>query len=557
MSRRRPLLTATRIRRGVQIVFLLVFLGLVLFARPGAGADPNPLLKSFFLLDPLIQVATSLAAHAVPAALLWSLIVIAVTVVLGRVFCGWVCPLGTIHAITGRLLNRWGPKRRRGDHWSRWQLAKYYLLIGLLVMALFGGHWVCIFDPIVLLYRTTTVALLPGVQWAVEEGSTAVYQSDPGIGPLRLTLASEPVYRFLRDNVFVVRGQAFLGSGLIVVLFVGILLLNGYRRRFWCRYLCPLGALLGFFAWRPMLRRVVEKETCNQCDLCAMACHGAAAEAPGDRWRASECLGCLGCTDSCARGALSFKWTWPWRKQPGSEALDLSKRATLRAAAHGMFAALGGVVALSLMRSNPESRSQTDNPGRPAFNPGLIRPPGARPEREFLQRCTACGLCMKICPTGGLQPTLTEAGLEGLWTPKLVPRLGDCAYSCNLCGQVCPTEAIEPLTIEQKQECKIGLACFDITRCIPYAYGRDCMVCEEHCPVPDKAIYFPDVEVRDRNGQSKTIKQPHVDPDLCTGCGACEHACVFRDRPAIRVFSANETRNLRNQPILPGEDAYY
>jgi len=553
MSRRYPGGSPTRIRRAVQIVFLLLFVALVVLARPRPDVNLNPLLKSFFLLDPLILIVTWLAAHAVPAAMLLSLIVIAMTVILGRIFCGWVCPLGTIHDVTGRLFDRWQQRGRRAGHWSRWQLAKYYLLIGMLVMAVLGGHWVCIFDPIVLLYRTTTVALLPGAQWAVEEGSTAIWQSDPGIGPLRLTSVSEPAYAFYRDNVRVIENQAFLGSGLIVVLFVGILLLNGYRRRFWCRYLCPLGALLGFLAWRPMLRRIVRQEACNECDLCRMACHGAAAEAPGDRWKPSECLSCFNCTNSCSRDALSFQWTWPWRKMPGSEPLDLSRRTAL-------VAGIGGLLTLCLMRSTAQSsrlRSQPKLKRGLMYDPKLIRPPGARPEREFLERCTACGLCMKICPTGGLQPAITEAGLEGLWTPRLVPRIGYCDYECNLCAQVCPTEAIELLTVEEKQKCKIGLASFDTTRCIPYAYGQNCMVCEEHCPVPDKAIYFIEVEIQDRNGQRKMVKQPHVDADLCTGCGICENKCVFKDRPAIRVFSANETRNPANQPILPGGDIYY
>jgi formate hydrogenlyase subunit 6/NADH:ubiquinone oxidoreductase subunit I len=162
---------------------------------------------------------------------------------------------------------------------------------------------------------------------------------------------------------------------------------------------------------------------------------------------------------------------------------------------------------------------------------------------------------MKVCPTGGLQPTLTEAGFEGLWTPMLVPQIGYCDYMCNLCGQVCPTEAIEPLKLEDKHATRIGLASFDVTRCIPYAYGRNCMVCEEHCPIPDKAIYCLDVEFQDRNGEKKTIKQPHVDAEKCIGCGICEHVCPYKDRPAIRVNSANESRNTDNQPILgSGED---
>ncbi len=210
-------------------------------------------------------------------------------------------------------------------------------------------------------------------------------------------------------------------------------------------------------------------------------------------------------------------------------------------------AAVGGLLTLGLMRITPQSRGTT-------FHPFLLRPPGARPEPEFLKRCTACGLCMKACPTGGLQPAWGEAGLEGLWTPRLVPKIGYCDYDCNLCSQVCPTGAIEPLGIEEKKQVRIGLASFDIARCIPYAYGRDCMVCEEHCPIPTKAIYFTEVEVPDRKGGKLTVKQPRVDPNLCTGCGICEKVCPYKDQAAVRVFSANESRNPDNQPILPGDD---
>ncbi len=413
MSRREPIVRAVRIRRGVQVVVLLLFIGLVLWTRlipdsePSpllqffglvrwnpltSGLEPGPLLKSFFLIDPLILAATSLAAHTLLVAALGSLAVLAVTMLLGRVFCGWFCPLGTIHAIAGWFFDRWGPRVKRRDHWSRWQVGKYYLLVGLLVMATLGCHWVCIFDPLVLLYRTTTVALLPATQWAVEEGSTKIYQADPGVGPVRLTKVTEPAYRFLHDNnILGMPKQAFLGGGLILLLFIALLLLNGYRRRFWCRYLCPLGALLGFFSWRPWLRRSVDQKQCNQCDLCAVACHGAAVAAPGDGpdctrhaprdaevltrsvrstkiaagdgWKAPECFGCLNCTDSCRRGSLHFRWNWPWRREAGAASVDLTKRAMLGSA-------IGGVVALAMMRFTPQGRSKR-------FNAVLIRPPGA------------------------------------------------------------------------------------------------------------------------------------------------------------------------------------
>lgn len=544
MSRRRGVFRATRVRRAVQIVVLLLFFGLVILARPGGSEGPNHLVELFFHLDPLILLSTWLTTHALVHGAALALVVIGVTLLVGRVFCGWVCPLGTIHDIAGRFFDGWRRHPKRRDHWSPWQRGKYYLLVGLLVMAALGSHWVTIMDPLVLLYRTTTTALFPGTQWAVEEGATAVFDSDPHVGPVHLIKVTDPLYGYLRDHVFVVPSQAFLGAGLIAAVFVVIVLLNGYRRRFWCRYLCPLGALLGLLSWRPLLRRAVREESCNQCDLCGTACHGAAAAEPGQGWKPAECLGCLNCTDSCNRDGLGFRLVWPWRRKPAVEGVDLSKRAVLASA-------VGGLVALALLRANPQSRGLTA--AEPRYNPNLVRPPGARPEREFLQRCTGCGLCMKVCPTGGLQPSLVEAGLEGLWTPRLVPRIGACDYDCTLCGQVCPTEAIEPLSAEQKHQTKIGLARFDTSRCLPYAYGRNCMVCEEHCPVPDKAIFFQAVEITDRNGQTRWIDQPHVDPDLCTGCGVCENACVLTDRPAIRVFSTNESRHPKHEFVQPAD----
>ncbi len=535
MTRRRSG-RAAWVRRGVQLLFLLAFLALVLFARPEPGSQPPAWLGTFFYLDPLILLTTLLAAHAVPLLLLFSLITILLTIVLGRIFCGWICPLGTVHAVAGRCFDYWRPRRRK-EHWSRWQLSKYVALVAVVVLAIFSVQWLVLLDPIAQLYRVTSTTLLPTFQWAVEDASTAVYQQDPKISDWEVTSLTEPPYRFLRDNLFVTPQQAFIGGGLIFAFFAFTVAMNYFHRRWWCRYVCPLGGLLGLFAWRPWLRRKVDAEQCNQCDLCGMTCHGAASSEPGAGWKPQECFGCLNCTDACPREGLNFEWAAPWQRRDADETIDLSRRELLGGAAVGM-------AGLALLRVGPTASGNE-------FNPLLVRPPGARNERDFLERCIACGACMKICPTGGLQPTLTEAGLEGLWTPRLVPRIGYCDYECNACGHICPTAAIAPLPLEEKKNVRLGLAAFDVSRCLPYAYGRNCMVCEEHCPVPDKAIYFLEVSVTQRDGAQRTILEPHVDPDKCIGCGICEHVCPFKDKPAIRVTSANESRHPDNQPILP------
>jgi ferredoxin len=185
-----------------------------------------------------------------------------------------------------------------------------------------------------------------------------------------------------------------------------------------------------------------------------------------------------------------------------------------------------------------------------AAEPTLIRPPGALAEEMFLKRCVKCGECMKVCITGGLQPTFLEAGLEGIWSPVLVPRIGYCEYRCTLCGQVCPTGAIRKLNLEEKAATKIGLAMIDKGRCLPFAHNMSCIVCEEVCPTSPKAIWFEDVRLRERQGRVVLLKQPHVDLSLCVGCGICETKCPVLGRPAITIASLGESRSKDNQLLL-------
>ncbi len=531
-------------RRLVQTAVLLLFLWLFLAARAAADGPAAGGTGLFFDLDPLVQVGTWLTSHELAGLSLLALLTVAATLALGRVFCGWFCPLGTLHQAVTSLRSRAARRRqRRGEATSPWQRAKYYLLVAFLVMALLGVHWFGLLDPISFLYRGLASGLAPAVQYAAEDGATAIYRVDPHLGPLHLTALSEPAYRFLRDGVFVAARQVFNGGGLLLLLLLGTLLLNLWRPRFWCRYVCPLGAMLGSLSGRPLLRlrQAGTDDGCLDCGLCRVACPAAAQPDRAGRWQARECFGCWNCVAACRTGSLDFGRAVPWRRPAAAGSLGVSRRAVLGAAA-------GGVGGLLLLRAAPGAQART-------YNPALIRPPGARPEREFLQRCLACGLCLKACPTGGLQPAWHEAGLEGLWTPRLDARLGWCEYECNLCGQVCPTGAIRPLPLAEKKRARLGLAAFDTGRCLPYAYGRDCIVCEEHCPIPDKAIFFVEAEVRLRDGTTRRLKQPRIDPDLCTGCGICENKCVFKDRPAVHVTSAGESRHPQNQPILPGGEA--
>jgi len=151
-----------------------------------------------------------------------------------------------------------------------------------------------------------------------------------------------------------------------------------------------------------------------------------------------------------------------------------------------------------------------------------------------------CNECVKVCETQGLQASFLEGGWQNLLTPRLVPRLGYCSYSCNACGQVCPTGAIPNLALEAKRHTLIGLARVDRSRCLPWVYGIDCIVCEEACPLGDKAIKLEVTQMANGAGEQVTVQRPYVIKELCIGCGVCEYQCPMGGEAAIRVFAYTE-----------------
>ena len=288
---------------------------------------------------------------------------------------------------------------------------------------------------------------------------------------------------------------------------------------------------MGLLSRHAILRREVSEE-CDSCGACERVCQADAVPAGQEKWRASECLMCNNCDDICPKNAVSFGFL----KGHPTGGLDLGRR-------NVVTAFLSGAFAVPLLRISPLARPRMSDAK-------LIRPPGALEEPKFLQTCVRCGECMKVCITNGLQPAFLEAGAEGLWTPVLVPVIGYCEYNCTLCGQVCPTGAIAKLKLEEKQPVKIGSASIDRSKCLPFANSIPCIVCEEVCPIPGKAIWFEKAQVRDRSGKMIAVKQPHVDLELCNGCGICETKCPVLGRPAITVSSLGESRSKKNQLLL-------
>jgi len=458
-----------------------------------------------------------LAAKAILTLLLPAVVIVLLTVVLGRFFCGWLCPLGTLLDLAHRII----PPRAGGTPALPYRSVKYFLLGIILVGAFFGLPLVGYFDPFSILVRGMAVSVDPAFNVAITSVFDFLYKN----APAWMTVVSEPIYTFLRAHILPFRQVFFTLTLVSLFILLAIFALERLERRFWCRNLCPLGALLGLLArfapmrWHPGI--ACHAKGCHTCsDICRM---GAIGEEDG-RISPEACILCLDCVESCPRGVISFKFKNP-TAQPAP--LNISRRVFL-----GTLAT--GILLPAFFKTRAAQR---------APNPTLMRPPGALQEEQFLQQCVRCGECMKVCIGNALHPTLLEAGAEGMFTPRLVPRIGYCEYNCTLCGQVCPTAAIRKLTLEEKHETKIGQAWFDKNRCLPHARGIPCLVCEEHCPVPDKAIKLREATVLDQSGNQVTIQQPYMVDSLCIGCGICENKCPLPGDAAVHVTREGESRD--------------
>jgi polyferredoxin/formate hydrogenlyase subunit 6/NADH:ubiquinone oxidoreductase subunit I len=538
-----------KIRRAYEVLFLGLFLFFLLITdlRYLKGWPVSLFLEA----TPLVAVATALTTHTIYRNLVWGLVIIGVTMMLGRVWCNWMCPFGILHHFFGWIGNRRNTKQMiEVNRYRRIYALKYFILAAMLAMA---GLWIIptvLSAPgeVIAAYREPGASGASGLSHAWNAVSLGVSRSaamhKEGLSTLQIGLL-DPIALTVRSMTTSVLPTAHLATEgiytepreywfawVVGLIFIGLLLANWWIPRFFCRALCPLGALLGVFSRFAIWRIDRDPVRCTDCDLCLKSCEGASD--PHKDLRKSECFVCLNCIEDCPHDALSFRFL-P-RKASEIAAPDVSRRTLV-------LAGLAGLLFFPMARLSGGVRKN--------WSKAVIRPPGSVAEDEFLRRCIKCDQCIRVCPTNVLQPAVFEAGLEGLWTPIMISKMGWCELNCTLCSQVCPTGAIREISIaeklgvgpfESKGPIKTGTAFYNQGRCLPWAMDTSCVVCEEVCPVSPKAIFTRNVTVTTRWGGTLELKRPFIDPEKCIGCGICEHECPVKDDPAVYVTAIGETR---------------
>ncbi|MDD5440326.1 MAG: 4Fe-4S binding protein [Candidatus Omnitrophica bacterium] len=484
-------------RRSSQIFFLSLFIYILWStAYPLQGIiRPNIIFK----MDPLVTLFTALSERVIIPGIALSIAMLAAALIAGRIFCGWVCPLGSLIDGAGALR---GKIRALPDGANAAFRKVKYIILGIIAAgACVGIQLAWILDPVGLAARFVSLNLIPAATMLTSGFFIFVIKTFRLYGPFY------DFYRSLESTVLGVKVYYFSHAAAIFLFFIVVVLSSLFVARLWCRFVCPLGGLYALSARRPFLKRTLGE--CTSCGICKSRCRMGAIRddmsyVPG------ECILCMDCIYDCPERVTRFAWGGPGPK-PSTGRDRMSRRQFLFL--------LGSALVMSGFKR-----------GEPGRVRNVIRPPGALAENDFVDRCVRCGNCMKVCPTNVIQPVLLQAGLRGVWTPALIPEIGYCEYNCTLCGDICPTGAIRRLPVPVKQATKIGVARVDKGRCIPWSSDNNCIVCEEQCPVPDKAI-----KLFEESAGGRRKFKPYVDDGLCIGCGTCQNKCPVRPVRAIRV----------------------
>lgn len=455
-----------------------------------------------------------------PAILAMNFIVVAIllalTLIFGRIYCSIICPLGVFQDIAA-----WLGKKARKNRYSYSPAVSWlrYTVLGIFVIALIAGigSLAALLEPYSAFGRIASNLFAP------------VYA---GINNLLAYIAERAEsYAFYSTDIWIKSMPVF---AIAVATFIIVALLAWKNGRTYCNTICPVGTVLGFFARFSWFKPVIDSSKCVNCKACEKNCKASAIDLASHTIDYSRCVACMDCIQKCNKGAISYTHKAKEKEQPSAygrpEEINRNRRSFLTATALVATAAtvkaqekkVDGGLAIIEKKKIPERSTP-------------IVPPGALSLRNFTQHCTACQLCVSVCPNGVLRPS---AGLMTLMQPEMSYERGYCRTECVKCSEVCPSGAIRPITVAEKSSIQIGHAVWVRENCIPLTDGQNCGNCARHCPAGAISM------VPSLPSDSNSIKIPVVNVEKCIGCGTCENLCPARPLSAIYVEGHEQHRTI-------------
>lgn len=484
----------TRIRslKKIRVAVAVLVFALFLLTFLGHGKTSEVLSETllFFQFVPsLIQFTLTPGAIAGSGFLL----ILLATLLFGRCYCSFLCPLGILQDIFIAISRKIG-LRQTHVFQKPCPAVRYSILVVTLFSAFLGTlAFVNLLDPYSLFGRIAA----DGFKWA------AIVANNILVG----TLETFDIY------VLLMQERHFTPYAVLAVSMLSfclVLIFSMFFGRLYCNTICPLGALLGLFSRFSLFRFTIDREKCKSCNLCERSCKAGCIDPETLEIDQTRCVACFNCVDVCRKSAARYVFDV---RSVTSGGWALSRRKFLlgSAVAGGSLLSIASPVRFSA----DDVLSEKKMPITPPGSSGIVR---------FTKTCTACHLCVSACQTNVITPAFLEYGVSGLLQPRMNYLKGHCDFECNTCGHVCPTGAISPLSLRDKKRVQIGKAFLNKKECIVHVKKKHCGACGEACPthaiIPAEKglVLFPTMKI-----------------EYCIGCGACERACPTKPRKAITV----------------------
>ena len=482
-----------------RVVFAWLLLGsMTLFFL---GVLPSPGTK-------LQLIPALLAANALSL-----LTILALTVLFGRVYCSFLCPLGIMQDVVIWLRLKLKGSKTLFCYSPEWLKLRYVILAALALAFILGLSTLpMLLDPYSI-YGRIVVHLLTPV-WQASANVLAVFFDKFGL------------YIVEKYDMY---WQGIMAMSVSAVCFLGISFLAWRHGRLYCNTLCPAGTILGTLSRFSLFKISLDVDKCVECGLCSRRCKAGCLDVKNRKVDSSRCVNCFDCIELCPQQAIGFKIAAKKTVSPRDNVRSaenpgdkpgISRRKFLTTSAVAV-AAVG--TAIMKTQGAAVTSAQWDSP---------VSPPGAQSREHFNANCTACHLCIGKCPNQVLKPAAFEYGFAGIMQPVMDFKRGYCEYDCNRCGKVCPNHAIQPLMLGVKQKTRIGYAVYKQKQCVVMTDGVHCGNCAVHCPT--QAITMQKYNDREI---------PLVDRSVCIGCGSCEYHCPANPG-AIHVVGLREHENI-------------